>query len=213
MEDNRIYLFVEKTDESDKKQKYAIIKVPDHVYGRFIKVPSSDGFDNIMYLDDAIRYCLPLIFIGFKRSEYHAYSFKFTKDAEMEMDNEADYSTMEKIAQGVNSRKRGDAIRVIYDKDMPREMQKKIMDRLDMKELDTTLAGGRYQNHKDLMTFPDCGHAELKYPKWQQLMKPEFLSTESILDLIRQKDRFIHVPYHSLMDTSECCVRRRSNPK
>lgn len=197
LEDNRIYLFVEKTDESDKKQKYAIIKVPDHVYGRFIKVPSSDGFDNIMYLDDAIRYCLPLIFIGFKRSEYHAYSFKFTKDAEMEMDNEADYSTMEKIAQGVNSRKRGDAIRVIYDKDMPREMQKKIMDRLDMKELDTTLAGGRYQNHKDLMTFPDCGHAELKYPKWQQLMKPEFLSTESILDLIRQKDRFIHVPYHS----------------
>jgi polyphosphate kinase len=197
LEDNRIYLFVEKTDESDKKQKYAIIKVPDHVYGRFIKVPSSDGFDNIMYLDDAIRYCLPLIFIGFKRSEYHAYSFKFTKDAEMEMDNEADYSTMEKIAQGVNSRKRGDAIRVIYDKDMPRGMQKKIMDRLDMKELDTTLAGGRYQNHKDLMTFPDCGHAELKYPKWQQLMKPEFLSTESILDLIRQKDRFIHVPYHS----------------
>ena len=28
-------------------------------------------------------------------------------------------------------------------------------------------------------------------------MKPEFLSNESILDQIREKDRFIHVPYHS----------------
>ncbi len=47
------------------------------------------------------------------------------------------------------------------------------------------------------MTFPDCGHEELKYPKWKHLMKPEFLSEQSILDLIREKDRFIHVPYHS----------------
>ena len=197
LEDNRIYLIVEKCEKKDNKKKYAIVKVPDRIYGRWVKIPSSDGFDNIMYLDDMIRYCLPLVFLGFKESTYRAYSFKFTKDAEMEMDNDADFGTMEKIALGVNSRKKGEAVRVIYDHEMPREMQRKLRDRLNTKELDASLAGGRYQNHKDLMSFPDCGRNDLKYDKWTPIMKPEFVSNESILDQIRQKDRFIHVPYHN----------------
>ena len=197
LEDNRIYLIVEKCEKKDNKKKCAIVKVPDRIYGRWVKIPSSDGFDNIMYLDDVIRYCLPLVFLGFKESTYRAYSFKFTKDAEMEMDNDADFGTMEKIALGVNSRKKGEAVRVIYDHEMPREMQRKLRDRLNTKELDASLAGGRYQNHKDLMSFPDCGHNDLKYDKWTPIMKPEFVSNESILDQIRQKDRFIHVPYHN----------------
>ena len=197
LEDNRIYLIVEKCEKKDNKKKYAIVKVPDRIYGRWVKIPSSDGFDNIMYLDDVIRYCLPLVFLGFKESTYRAYSFKFTKDAEMEMDNDADFGTMEKIALGVNSRKKGDAVRVIYDHEMPREIQRKLRDRLNTKELDASLAGGRYQNHKDLMSFPDCGRKDLKYDKWTPIMKPEFISNESILDQIRQKDRFIHVPYHN----------------
>lgn len=197
LEDNRIYLIVEKCEKKDNKKKYAIVKVPDRIYGRWVKIPSSDGFDNIMYLDDVIRYCLPLVFLGFKESTYRAYSFKFTKDAEMEMDNDADFGTMEKIALGVNSRKKGEAVRVIYDHEMPREMQRKLRDRLNTKELDASLAGGRYQNHKDLMSFPDCGRKDLKYDKWTPIMKPEFISNESILDQIREKDRFIHVPYHN----------------
>ena len=198
LEDNRIYLIVEKTeDKSGKKKKYAIIKVPDRQFGRWVKVPSSEGFDNIMYLDDVIRYCLPLVFLGFKESSYRAFSFKFTKDAEMEVDNDADFGTMEKIALGVNSRKHGEAVRIIYDSDMPKDMVKKMRERLKTKELDTSLAGGRYQNHKDLMSFPDCGHKDLNYQPWPSIMKPEFLSSESILDQIREKDRFIHVPYHS----------------
>ncbi|MDY5321247.1 MAG: RNA degradosome polyphosphate kinase [Prevotella sp.] len=197
LEDNRIYLLVDKREEGSDKSKYAIVKVPDRTYGRWIKIPSSDGCANIMYLDDVVRFCLPYVFIGMKKSSYTAYSFKFTKDAEMEIDNESDYGTMEKIAVGVNSRKRGEAVRIVYDAAMPKEIVKKIRERLNVKELDTALAGGRYQNHKDLMSFPDCGHTELRYPKWRHLMKPEFLSTESLLDQIRVKDRFIHVPYHS----------------
>ena len=201
LEDNRIYLLVEKSGKSEgEKPKYAIIKVPDRVYGRWQKIPSSEGFDNIMYLDDVVRYCLPLIFIGFKESQFRAFSFKFTKDVEMDLDteNEFEYSTVEKVAAGVDSRRRGEAVRLLYDKAMPKEALKKIKDRISATEWDTMLAGGRYQNHKDLMSFPACGHEELRYPKWPQIMPPEFLKVhESVLDLIRQRDLFIHVPYHS----------------
>lgn len=201
LEDNRIYLLVEKSGkEEGDKPKYAIIKVPDKTYGRWQKIPSSEGYDNIMYLDDVVRYCLPLIFIGFKDSQYRAFSFKFTKDAEMDLDteNEFEYSTVEKVAAGVDSRRKGEAVRLLYDKAMPKEALRKIKERINATEWDTMLAGGRYQNHKDLMSFPDCGHEELKYPKWPQIMRPEFLKVhESVLELIRQRDLFIHVPYHS----------------
>ena len=47
------------------------------------------------------------------------------------------------------------------------------------------------------MKFPDCGRKDLKYPVWTPILKEELSGTESIFKLIREKDRFIHVPYHS----------------
>ena len=202
LQDNRIYLIVKRTEKEEAfgrkpKTDYAIVKVPDADFNRFVTLPESDGFQNAIYLDDVVRFCLPLIFIGFKPSSFEAYSFKFTKDAEMEMENDSDYGVLEMIAKGVKSRRHGEPVRLIYDHLMPKDMQKKIMARLNVEHLDAALASGRYQNHKDLMKFPDFGHAELKYPKWRPVMKSEFLDEESILDQIRVKDRYIHVPYHS----------------
>ena len=199
LEDNRIYLLVERREKDDDgKTRYAIVKIPDKQVGRWVRVPSaSDGEADIMYLDDVVRQSLPLIFLGLKPATYRAWSFKFTKDAEMEIDNDPDYGTLEKIKQGVDSRRHGDAVRVLFDSTMPKDAQRRILDRLDIDELDTRLGGGRYQNHKDLMSFPDCGHHELKYPRWEHIMKTEFFQPESILDKIREKDRFLHVPYQS----------------
>lgn len=149
-----------------------------------------------MFLDDVVRLCLPYLFIGTPKSDYKAYSFKFTKDAEMEINTESDYSTMEKIGAGVSSRKRGEAVRLVYDAQMPNVMLKKIKNILGINNLDISLASGRYHNHKDLMSFPDCGRAGLRYQKWKHLIKKEFLSETSIFDEIRKKDLFIHVPYH-----------------
>ena len=148
--DDTIYLAVKLTrwyDEAKKpKKEYALIRVPVEKFGRFLELPVEDDTHYIMYIDDVIRYCLPMIFVSVDYDHFEAYSFKFTKDAEMELDNESD-------------------------------------------------AG--YQNHKDLMKFPDCGRGDLKYPAWKPLLLPEFAGARSMLDLIREEDRFLHVPYHS----------------
>ena len=199
--DDGIFLAIKRMEwiEGKKKPKidYALIAMPDKEIGRFVRLPKSDEKENIMFLDDVIRYCLPMIFVGSGNCTYEAYSFKFTKDAEMEMDNDLGSGVMQKVARGVKSRKSGEPIRVIYDDSMPKDLLKNIMSRLNIDTLDTIVGGGRYQNHKDLMAFPDCGRNDLKYPKWSPILKPELEKTQSILDAIRQKDRFIHVPYHS----------------
>lgn len=200
-EDDSIYLGIKVSqwiaEKKNAKVTYALIKVPDREIGRFVVLPSSDGCSNIMFLDDVIRFCLPLIFIGTGKCTYEAYSFKFTKDAEMDIDNDLSYGVMQKVAKGVKSRKRGEPIRVIYDEHMPKDLLRKIMSRLNVGQLDTIVSGGRYQNHKDFMSFPDCGKKELRYASWTPIVKPELETEECILDTIRHKDRFLHVPYHS----------------
>ena len=141
--------------EAKPKINFALIKIPDKEAGRFIVIPSSENFNNIMYLDDVIRFCLPLIFAGEGTCTYDAYSFKVTKDAEMELDNDLDAGVLQKVAKGVRSRKSGEPIRVIYDNKMPKDLLTKVMHHLNVDQLDTIINGGRYQNHKDLMSFPD----------------------------------------------------------
>ena len=176
---------------------YALIELPVPVCGRFIRLPDREERSYLMYLDDVIRFCLPMIFSGMEYDCFEAYAFKFTKDAEMEIDNDLRNGTLQKISKAVKSRKKGDALRVIYDAEMPKDLLKRVMNRLNLDKLDTVLGGGRYHNHKDLMAFPDCGRCDLKYPRWLPILKPELKENVSLLRLIQKQDRYIHVPFHS----------------
>lgn len=195
--DENIYLVVKLQARSRKSSDYALIALPVAECGRFVRLPDKEGRNYLMYLDDVIRYCLPMIFSGLDYVSFKAYAFKFTKDAEMEIDNDLRNGMLQKISKGVKSRRKGDALRVIHDASMPKDLLKRVLDKLNLDKLDTVLGGGRYHNHKDLMSFPDCGRSDLKYPVWEPVAKPELDSDESLLKLIRKGDRFIHVPYHS----------------
>ena len=199
--DDTIYLAIKLTrwhdDAKKPKKDYALVKVPVDKFGRFVVLPVENDTHYIMYIDDVIRYCLPMIFVSVDYDHFEAYSFKFTKDAEMELDNESDAGTLQKVQRAVRSRKNGQPIRVIFDTSMPKDLFKKVMLNMSLDKFDTTLSGGRYQNHKDLMKFPDCGRTDLKYLQWKPLFLPEFTGARSMLDLIREEDRFLHVPYHS----------------
>ncbi|MCD7923438.1 MAG: RNA degradosome polyphosphate kinase [Bacteroides sp.] len=195
--DENIYLAVKMKKEGRKAGEYAIIELPVGLVGRFVRLPDKEGKSYLMYLDDVIRYCLPFIFSGMNYTHFEAYAFKFTKDAEMEIDNDLRNGMLQKISKAVKSRKKGEPLRVIYDAGMPKDLLKRVMNKLNLDKQDTVLGGGKCHNHKDLMRFPDCGRKDLKYPAWTPILKKELAEDVSILELIRRKDRFIHVPYHS----------------
>ncbi|MDR3794456.1 RNA degradosome polyphosphate kinase [Phocaeicola sp.] len=196
--DENIYLAVKVSKSGSKPSPdYAFLELPVNICGRFVQLPDHENKSYLMYLDDVIRCCLPLVFEGLGYDQFEAYAFKFTRDAEMEIDNDLRTGTLQKISKGVKSRKRGEPLRVIYDNHMPKDLLKRVLKKLDLDSLDTVIESGRYQNHKDLMKFPDCGHSNLKYPKWPPILKKELDGPESLLKKIQQKDRFIHVPYHS----------------
>lgn len=179
------------------QKNFAIVKLPVKKVGRFLRLPDHDGHACLMYLDDAVRLCLPWLFAGLSYNYFEAYAFKFTKDAEMDIENDLDVSLLQKVQRGVRSRRRGEPLRVIYDAAMPRDLLKKVMGKLRLDRLDTTVAGGRYHNHKDFMQFPDCGRTDLKFPRWESVLPAAFESQDSLIDKIMKRDLMIHVPYQS----------------
>lgn len=194
--DDHIHLAVSLHD-ADGHEDYAMICIPSDKCGRFIVLPEEDGKKYVMYLDDLIRFALPMIFTGMGYEKFEAYSFKFTKDAEMEIDNDLRMGTLQKISQAVKSRKRGAALRVIYDAAMPRALLKAVITKLKLDKIDTLKPSGRYHNHKDFMSFPDMGRKDLLYPEWRPNVPSELKGRDSLLQLVAEKDRFVQVPYQS----------------
>lgn len=198
--DEKIYLAVKAvryTADGRKVNDYAYFSLPVRSCGRFVRLPDRDGISYIMYIDDVVRCCLPKVFEGNGNISFSAYTFKFTRDAEMEIDNDRHSGILQKISKGLKNRRKGEPLRFIYDESMPEDLLRRVLGRLDLGEMDTVQKGGRYQNHKDLMKFPDIPGRQLKYQPMNVIHRSSLEGEDSILERIRRQDRFLHVPYHS----------------
>lgn len=195
--DGGIYLAIE-LSQSDGNRDYALIELPVDRVGRFLKLPSIDGDKvKLMYIDDVVRFCMPCLFPGMKYDNYSAYSFKFTRDAEMEIDDDLHAGILTKVAKAVKNRRKGPAMRVIYDASMPKQLLDRLLKHLKVDRLDTLQPSGRYHNHKDFMRLPTIGRSDLEYAPMPPIVPGELKHSASLLYEIQQKDRFIHVPYHN----------------
>ena len=206
--DSAHYLAVILTrSESDRTvSSYAVLPIPTGRVGRYHRLPDdADGNACVVALDDILRLMMGKFFVGLDFDKFDAYSFKFTKDAEMEIDNDFNESKMQKVQKGLASRRTGEPLRVMYDSEMPRELLRRVIRKLKLSPYDTIVPSRRYHNHKDLMSFPDCGRNDLKYPSrkpldmlgsWRASMGASG-RVPGIFEIISAADRVIHVPYHS----------------
>lgn len=184
--------------KEDGSPDLAILEIPTSVCGRFIRLSDGEnGESYIIMLDDVLRFCLPYIFAGMPYTEYEAYTFKLTKDSEIEIETDLRRSVIDQVSRGLKQRKNAEPIRVVYDIAMPEHILERLCQLPDLCKTDTLLGGGRYHNIKDMMKFPDCGRKHLRFPEWKQCLNDERDYADSILERIRAKDLGIHFPYQS----------------
>ena len=63
--DENIYLAVKVSKNGNKPMAdYAFLELPVNICGRFVQLPDHENKSYLMYLDDVIRCCLPLVFEG-----------------------------------------------------------------------------------------------------------------------------------------------------
>ncbi len=196
LKDKSIYLAIHLSRKNSlPDSQLAIIEVPADEINRFIVLPPIHKKKYIILLDDVIRFCLDDIFMTFKFEKYEAYTIKLTRDAELDIDNDLSKSFLEKVAESVSDRFKGQPVRFVYDSSMSGEMLKYLIKSLQLNDDDNLIAAGRYHNFKDYMNFPNLGGKKLVYKSTPPISHPLIKARTSKLDLISKKDILLHVPY------------------
>lgn len=193
LKDKSIYLATKLV--KGREESFSIIEVPTF-NGRFLTLPKY-GKHYIMYVDDVIRFNLDFVFFIFQYDHIEAHTVKITRDAELSLDDDVSKSFMEKVQKGLKSRKEGDPVRFVYDREMSESALALLVRGLGITELDSLIPGGRYHNKKDLMKFPNVGGPDLEHAKLPQIPHPALDMDRSIIDVLRRQDVLLFTPYHS----------------
>ncbi|MBC7654912.1 MAG: polyphosphate kinase 1 [Oligoflexus sp.] len=196
LRDRVIYFLVKLTHNSKKlKVKYALIEIPDSL-NRFLVLPETNNLKFIILLDDVIRYCLDEIFFVFEYDEVEAYSIQVTRDAELDLDKNVSDKFIDALSKSLQKRKKGKPMRLLYDSAMPIEMLNIVISKLELSS-ESLIPGNKYHNFKDFISFPNVGEAELEYKKINPLPVKDLSISKGMLELIKQKDYLINLPYQS----------------
>lgn len=208
LKDSMIYLAV--TMVSPKKSLYALIEIPSTVERFYVLKEGAE--QQVILIDDIIRINLDRLFHIFEYDSISAYTFKFTRDAELDIEDDLSISLIEKMKRGVKNRKDGEPVRFVYDEDMPSDLFEFLVKKLKIDE-DEIIEGGKYHNFKDFIGFPDFGRSDFVYPHYKPVIHPELEYCRSILETIIEKDILLHYPYQNFTYVVDLLREAALDPK
>jgi polyphosphate kinase len=160
-----------------------------------------------------MRYSIGEIFRPFGYDTFKSYTIKFTRDAELDIDNDFSKSFIELMSESIKKRKKGAPVRFVYDKEIPELMLQQLFNKLQISEIDHLRGGGKYHNFKDFMSFPKVGAKRLNYEKQKPLNHPMLAPNKNILDIVNKQDIMLHYPYQSFQYIVDLLREAAIDPK
>jgi len=184
---NQLYFAVSLSDGS--KCSLAFLNIPSDIVSRFFSLQLNRQ-RYIIFIDDIIKENLPYIFPN--TPLVNAYSFKVTRDAELDLQDEFTGDIAEEIEKQLSLREYGMATRFLCEPSIPDDVYTLLLQSFQLEHANR-MVGGRYHNLRDFFTFP-IKDDYLKYPRFLPA-RLEFPS--SLFDEIKRRDILLHTPYDS----------------
>lgn len=190
----------------------AIIRFPRNL-DRFVILPSDSKEQNIIMIDDIIRFHLKDIFKIFNPKSIEANMVKASRDAELDFDDDISKSYLDKIAQSVKERSSADPVRFVYDSEIKLETLNFLLKKMGINnETDSIIPGGKYHNRRDYMSFPNLNNS-LVYETMPPLNVKGFSHSDNTFDKLKKKDFMIHTPYHKFSYLISFLMKSSIDPK
>ncbi|MFL2599080.1 MAG: polyphosphate kinase 1 [Flavobacteriaceae bacterium] len=197
LKDNKAFLISKISFENEENESiYALIEIPEEI-DRFVVLPFNGKTQYIMMLDDLIRFNSHLIFSMFNYSNIESHMVKITRDAELDFGGDVSKSYVNKIIESVKDRIKGDPVRMVYDKNIPKTTLDFLIEKLNISSYDSLIPGGRYHRRRDYMNFPSINRNDLLYEKFKPLEIKGLSLEKNILESILKKDYLLYTPYIS----------------
>jgi polyphosphate kinase len=197
--DRSVYLYIvfdsAKPKAGKNRFRCSLIELPTDTLSRFILLPEENGKRFVMLLDDVIRCGLEDIFAPFDCVPKGAYSIKIIRDAELDIEMDLSESIIHKINKSLKKRKQGSPVRFSHDADIPADALVFLLKKMGLRSSDSILAGGKYNNYRDLAGFPPV-IPDGQNPGAGKIPHPDLVPGRSIMRAIDAKDILLHFPWH-----------------
>lgn len=195
LENNALYFIIDLVSpEQPEKHQFALLNIPSANLPRFYELPMLGDDHYILFLDDVVRENLQEVFPGFDIQE--AWSIKLTRDAEMNLEDEFIGDIAEKIEKQLEKREGGHATRLLFDQRMPEPVRDFVQKYFGLRT-EELVPGGRYHNLKDLGGLPNPVKGKIAQINWPAVTHPGFNNHLSIFQSISEREKLLHLPYHS----------------
>jgi polyphosphate kinase len=173
----------------------SIVHIPAQVVPRFIQLPTKEGQYAFVLLEDVLDHHLPRFYHGFEILSTHA--VRVTRDAEFGLVRRRDEDLLMTIEQGIRERRMGDAVRLQYDPDLPKELLTQLVEELELSGEDL-YPGKGFTAFTDLFQlYSTVNIPRLKDRVQVPLSVPSFDRAPDIWNDIRSGDTMVFHPYQS----------------
>ncbi|MDT0685694.1 polyphosphate kinase 1 [Autumnicola psychrophila] len=190
LENATLYFLVTFQNEN----KLGLVNIPVDSCGRFVELKDKNQ-KTVTFLDEIVRFELHTIFP--EEEITGIYEIKLSRDAELYIDDIYDGPLAEKIYDSLKQRTSGQPTRLLYDAQMPKEVQKKTRKLLNLGKIDM-MPGGKYHNFNDFFSFPDpTNNPELHFEKLPPIPHKVLEKSNDYFSVIAEKDQALHFPYMS----------------
>jgi len=188
-ENNKLYMAV--IIQTDQADEIHILNIPSDNLPRFYSIVIND-ITYVIFIDDIIKEKIEFIFRG--ATIKTICTFKLTRDAALDLQDEYEGDISQKIETQLKKRTYGFATRFLYEPGISRINLHMLVDLLKMQSA-SIVEGGRYHNLRDLASFP-VKRPGLSYAKWPVIHSP-VITGRSLFNAIAAKDIMLHTPYES----------------
>ncbi|MCD8738979.1 polyphosphate kinase 1 [Mucilaginibacter roseus] len=189
-ENNKLYFLA--VTENNGQQETVIVNIPSDKVPRFYTA-DLDGETAVFFLDDIMRLNLNTLFPC--KNVKGCYSFKITRDAELDLKDEYTSDVAEQVEKQLNKRDQGLATRFLFEPGIPLYSLNLTTEQLGLANA-VSVEGGRYHNLKDFADFP-VKNSALIYSRWPAADYPDVPGGTTLLQYLDGRDVLLNVPYQS----------------
>jgi len=187
-------------------ERFARVKVP-HMLPRLLRIPSEEraeafetlglaevAANNFVWIEEVVHDNLDLLFPGVEVVD--AYSFRVTRDADVEIEEDEAADLLAAVSEGLEMRQFGSAVRLEVDANAPEHIRDILIANLDLAPYQVFATEGPL-GMADLMDLMIVDRPDLKEPPIQPRLPPVLQTDESIFSIMQRRDIVLYHPYDS----------------
>ena len=187
-------LLLRRKRKSSGPQVLGVVTVP-RALPRFVRLPSSDGSNDYLLLQDLIARNLGAMYRGYEVLGRAA--FRVTRNSNLYFEEEEARSLLETIRVELHNRRKGDAVRLEIETGADAEIVERLRVNFELDEEQVFRGEGPVNLSRLMFFYGDVDRPDLKFPPFVPKTLHLSRKAANIFDELRLHDILLHHPYDS----------------